>query len=199
MINFRPSNINIHIFQQHINWKFIKPNQIIFLIALLVFSGCQNNNSNLSLTNINMQITSPAFSSDKSIPSQYTCQGENINPPFSISDVPANTQSLALLIDDPDAPIGDWVHWLVFNIDPTTTVIPANSLPPNATVGFNSSQQNQYEGPCPPSGTHHYHFKLYALDTTIAPNQNMTKETFLQTIEGHIIDYSELVGLFSQS
>ncbi|MFZ5392303.1 MAG: YbhB/YbcL family Raf kinase inhibitor-like protein [Patescibacteria group bacterium] len=145
-----------------------------------------------------MKLTSPAFTNNEYIPSLYSCLGKNINPPFSISDIPQNTISLALLIDDPDAPIGDWVHWLVFNIDPVTKNIPENSIPANSVIGLNSSGQNQYEGPCPPSGTHHYHFKIYALDSILNLDRTTTKEIFLQNIHDHIIDQNELVGLFTK-
>ena len=145
-----------------------------------------------------MKLTSPAFTNNEYIPSLYSCLGKNINPPFSISDIPQNTISLALLIDDPDAPIGDWVHWLVFNIDPVTKNIPEKSIPANSVIGLNSSGQNQYEGPCPPSGTHHYHFKIYALDSILNLDRTTTKEIFLQNIHDHIIDQNELVGLFTK-
>lgn len=145
-----------------------------------------------------MEITSTAFANNKHIPSQYSCLGENINPPLSISKIPKNSKSLALLVDDPDAPVGDWVHWLVFNIKPTTQEIKENSIPANSVIGLNSSGRNQYEGPCPPSGTHHYYFKIYALDTVLDLDQTTTKEIFLKNISGHIVDQNELIGLFAK-
>lgn len=146
-----------------------------------------------------MQITSPAFSHNQPIPAKYTCQGENINPPLIFQNIPENTQSLLLLVDDPDAPAGDWIHWLVWNIEPTITSIEENSVPANSIQGPNSSGQNQYEGPCPPVGTHRYFFKLYALDIEPDLPASTDKNNLLTAIEGHIIDHVELVGIYQKT
>ena len=109
-----------------------------------------------------MQITSQAFSNNRSIPQKYTCEGDDVNPPLAIQNISEKTKSLALIVDDPDAPGGMWVHWVVFNIKVTDT-IDEDSVP--GTKGINDFRKKDYGGPCPPSGTHHYYFKIYALDT----------------------------------
>ncbi len=114
-----------------------------------------------------MQLTSPAFQPNQSILSKYTCDGENINPPLQISEVPEEAKSLALVVDDPDAPMGTFDHWVMWNISPETTTIEEAKVPEGAVQGKNNFGNNSYGGPCPPSGTHHYHFKVYALDTQL--------------------------------
>lgn len=146
-----------------------------------------------------MQITSPAFGHNQNIPPQYTCDGADISPPLAIAGVPDTTKSLALIIDDPDAPRGDWVHWLAWNIDPKTTEIKANSVPANATQGTTDFDRTSWGGPCPPSGTHHYHFKLYALDITLDLPSSARKKSLEQAIEGHILETAELIGLYQRT
>lgn len=111
-----------------------------------------------------MKITSPSFQENAFIPSKYTCDGENINPPLVISDVSADAKSLALIVDDPDAPVGTFVHWLVWNIPPRVGEIKEGSLPEGSIQGTNDFGKKEYGGPCPPSGTHRYFFRLYALN-----------------------------------
>ena len=146
-----------------------------------------------------MKLTSPAFDMNQAIPSKYTCQGENISPPLEVGDVPHETQSLAVILDDPDAPSGDFVHWVVWDIDPGTTGIDENRVPTGAIQGINSASQAHYTGPCPPSGTHHYHFKLYALDTKLTLPSSAQKQDLLQAMEGHNIVQAELVGTYQKS
>lgn len=144
-------------------------------------------------------LTSNAFSEGEAIPVRYTCKGENINPPFTISNVPEGTKSLALIMHDPDAPNGDFTHWLAWNIDPETLQIAENSPLPGSVQGTNGSGNVGYMGPCPPSGTHHYIFELYALSTTfdLPPDTN---QAGLQTaISGNIVDETKLTGVFSAS
>jgi len=145
-----------------------------------------------------MQVTSQAFKTKESIPAKYTCDGPNINPPLEFLDIPKTAISLALLVDDPDAPAGDWVHWLVFNMDAKLTQISENSLPASATCGLNDFQENGYGGPCPPSGSHRYLFKLYALDTYLDLGPKATKDDFLKAIDGHIIDQAQLNGKYER-
>jgi len=113
------------------------------------------------------QITSPVFENNGFIPKKYTCDGVDINPQLLIANVPSETKSLALIVDDPDAPAGTWVHWVVWNISPQTHEIKENSVPNGANQGLNDFRKRSYGGPCPPSGTHRYFFKLYALDTIL--------------------------------
>lgn len=145
-----------------------------------------------------MKISSPAFKNNEFIPSKYTCDGENINPPLSISGAPKNTKSLALIVDDPDAPHGTWIHWTVWNIDPKIGEIGANSTPPNATEGITSFGKPGYGSPCPPSGTHRYFFKIYALDTKIDLLASGKVNELEKAIEGHILDNAEIIGLYSR-
>src|SRR3989344_873103 len=114
-----------------------------------------------------MNLSSPAFEHHQPIPAKYTCDGENINPLLQFSDIPDSTKSLVLIMDDPDAPAGLWVHWTIWNIDPGTAEIAENSVPPGSIEGVTSFGKPGYGGPCPPSGTHRYFFKFFALDTKL--------------------------------
>lgn len=147
-----------------------------------------------------MKITSQAFSNNSYIPKKYTCDGENINPPLSINEIPANTKSLVLIVDDPDAPMGTWVHWVVFNIDPPpaggTKEIAENSVPQGATLGKNDFGKLEYGGLCPPSGTHRYFFKIYALDTLLDLASGAAKAEVEKAMKGHILDQGKLIGLY---
>lgn len=145
-----------------------------------------------------MKLTSPAFGNNLPIPSKYTCDGEDINPPLEISEVPEGTQSLVLIMDDPDAPVGIWDHWVVWNINPSIISIEENSVPEGAVQGMNSFGKQPYGGPCPPSGTHHYHFKLYALDTKLELDPSSKKEDVEKAMEDHILEQAELVGLYQR-
>jgi len=145
-----------------------------------------------------MKITSSAFEQNQSIPSKYTCDGENINPPLSVSGVPENAQSLALIFDDPDAPAGTWIHWVVWNIDPKTAEIPENSAPAEATEGTTSFGKPGYGGPCPPSGEHRYFFKLYALDTKLDLDLSAGADRLEAAMKGHVLAEAELMGVYSR-
>lgn len=146
----------------------------------------------------NMIIASPTFQHNGFIPPKYTCDGDNVSPPLEMKDVPQGTKSLVLIVDDPDVPRGTWVHWTVWNIDPETTKIPERSVPAQATEGRTSFGKPGYGGPCPPSGTHRYFFKLYALDTTLGLAPQADKATLEKAMKGHILDKAELIGLYSR-
>lgn len=146
-----------------------------------------------------MELTSPAFEHNQTIPSRYTCDGEEVNPPLVIADVPSNAKSLALIVDDPDAPGGTWVHWTVWNIDPRTAEIAENSVPSGATEGTTSFGKTGYGGPCPPSGTHRYFFKLTALDIALDLPPNTTARDLKKAMEGHILESVERIGLYQRS
>jgi len=143
-----------------------------------------------------LSIASPAFLPDGMIPSKYTCDGANVNPPLLIGNVPEKTRSLALIVDDPDAPVGTWVHWVVWNIGAGTREIPENSVPPGALQGTNDFRKQEYGGPCPPSGTHRYFFKLYALDSSPAVKAGATKAQVEEAMKGQVIAQAELIGLY---
>lgn len=145
-----------------------------------------------------LKMTSPVFENNGNIPAKYTCDGKDVNPPLLIENVPANTKSLALITDDPDAPRGTWVHWVVWNIDPQTGEIKEASVPKNAKQGMNDFRKQDYGGPCPPSGTHRYFFKLYALDTVLNIGQDSTKADLEKAMKGHILEEVSLIGLYKR-
>jgi Raf kinase inhibitor-like YbhB/YbcL family protein len=145
-----------------------------------------------------MKLTSPAFLNNQFIPLKYTCDGEDINPALDISGVPAGSRSITLIMDDPDAPAGTWVHWVVWNINPKTTDIAEGSVPKGAIEGVTSFGKVGYGGPCPHQGTHHYKFKLYALDAVIDLDSSAEKEDLERAMEGHILGQTLLVGLYER-
>ncbi|MBP6533147.1 MAG: YbhB/YbcL family Raf kinase inhibitor-like protein [Bacteroidia bacterium] len=142
-------------------------------------------------------ITSPAFKEGKLIPEQFTCEGKNISPELNISGYPENTVTLALIMHDPDAPMdGGFTHWVAFNIDPVKK-IEENTSP--GTAGKNSSNKKGYTGPCPPTGTHHYKFKVYALDAKLDLKKGATKAELEKAMEGHILSQGLLTGLYKKT
>ena len=140
-------------------------------------------------------ITSPAFENNRLIPVKYTCDGDDVNPPLNIEGLPEETKSLVLIVDDPDAPMGTWDHWIVWNIPPIRK-IEENSIP--GTEGINDFHKHSYGGPCPPSGTHRYFFKVYALNTELDSDPNSRKKDIERAMEGHVLAKGELVGLYSR-
>lgn len=146
----------------------------------------------------NMKLTSLVFENNQMIPEKYTCDGQDINPPLIISETPEDAQSLVLIVDDPDAPMGTWTHWIVYNINPQTTSIEENSLPEGAVQLKNDFGKENYGGPCPPSGTHRYFFKIFALDKKLDLPLSSKLETLEQEMNGHILDESKLVGLYQK-
>jgi Raf kinase inhibitor-like YbhB/YbcL family protein len=143
-----------------------------------------------------LTIKSPAFEANRQIPKKYTCQGQDINPPLTIEGTPPGAKSLALTLDDPDAPSGTFDHWVVWNIPPSTSRIAEQSVP--GTEGFNSMRGHGYTGPCPPSGTHRYFFKVYALDMELGLGANSSKKDLEKAIQGHVLAKGELIGLVSK-
>ena len=140
-------------------------------------------------------IKSPAFQDNEFISSKYTCDGVNVNPEISIGEIPKNTKSLAIIVDDPDAPNGSFCHWLMWNIT-TKNSIKENSAP--GIQGRNSFGENKYDGPCPPRGKHHYHFKVYALNTKLNLLVSTDKNELEKAMKDHIIARGELVGLYKR-
>lgn len=138
------------------------------------------------------------FNNNDRIPSKYSCSGYNINPLLEIIDPPKDTKSFALIMDDPDAPVGLWVHWLLWNISKDTRVIKENSIPEGAIQGTNSSKKLNYQGPCPPRGIHRYFFKIYALNTNLDLKSTSTKQDLEKAMKGHILEKAELIGLFEK-
>lgn len=146
-----------------------------------------------------LQLSSSGFEQNATIPKKYTCQGEGVNPPLSISGIPEGTKTFALIMDDPDAPMGVWDHWVMWNIAPDTASIAENSVPGSAVLGSNSSGKNEYQGPCPPSGTHRYRFSVYAVSDILSLKPGSTKAELLNALTGKILAQYTLVGLYQKS
>lgn len=142
-----------------------------------------------------MRISSPAFAQNGPIPAKYTCQGENVSPPLEMSGFPEGTKSLALVVEDPDAPLGTWTHWVVWNVAPRAS-FPEGALPANAIEGVTSFGKPGYGGPCPPSGVHRYFFKLYALDEVPSLPASTGARALEAAIDGHALDKAGLVGTY---
>ena len=150
-----------------------------------------------------MQLTSPAFTENGMIPAKYTCDGQDISPALAWAGLPAGTKSLALICDDPDAPVGTWVHWVLFNIAPTSVQLEENvkaekEAKNGMRQGSNGWSKIGYGGPCPPSGTHRYYFKLYALDSTLDLKPGATKAELLQAMKGHILAEAQLMAKYQR-
>lgn len=154
-----------------------------------------------------MHLTSPVFTHQGTIPSKYTCEGEDLSPPLAWSDVPAGTKSLVLIVDDPDAPDPaapqrTWVHWVLYDIPPTVTGLAedaARHLPAGTREGMNDFRRTRYGGPCPPVGKHRYFFKLYALDRTLSKLAAANKAGVEAAMADHVLAQAELVGLYRKT
>lgn len=150
-----------------------------------------------------LQITSSAFLEGEMIPTQYSCDGPDVSPDLSWSGIPEGARSLALICDDPDAPMGTWVHWVLFNIPVSADGLPAE-IPPDAALengarhGTNDFSRLGYGGPCPPGGTHRYYFKLYALDTELDMDSGITKAQLMEAMQGHILAEGQLMGKYKR-
>jgi hypothetical protein len=150
-----------------------------------------------------MELTSSAFSEGAMIPDKYTCDGSDVSPPLNWKAAPAGTKSFVLICDDPDAPVGTWVHWVYYDIPAGTEGLPENVVPDErpaqgGTQGVNDFRKIGYGGPCPPGGTHRYYFKLYALDTPLNLSSGATKKQVLKAMENHIIGQTQLMGKYKR-
>jgi len=147
----------------------------------------------------NLRVFSSSFEIGGTIPAKFTCDGENVSPEISWEGVPEGTKSFALICDDPDAPSGDFVHWVVFNIPADIDGFKENAeISDIADLGITDYGRPGYKGPCPPSGFHHYHFKVYALDEMLDAESNIDKYRLLEKMEGHILAKGELIGLYKR-
>lgn len=150
-----------------------------------------------------IQVTSPAFQNEGMIPPKYTADGSDVSPPLKFGNVPEGAKSLALINDDPDAPVGTWIHWVMWNIKSDTTEL-AENIPPDKTLpdgskqGITSYGRHGYGGPAPPSGTHRYYFKVYALDTELNLPDKAGKQELLKAMEGHILAQGQLMGKYKR-
>jgi Raf kinase inhibitor-like YbhB/YbcL family protein len=145
-----------------------------------------------------VNITSTVFKHNENIPNTYTCDGGDNIPPLTFSEIPSQAKSLALIVDDPDAPIRAFTHWLIYNIPPATTQILENEIPSGSLQGKNDFGNTQYGGPCPHNGTHRYSFKLYALDALLDLPVGASKSELEDAMEGHILESSQLIGLYKR-
>jgi len=171
------------------------------LLLIVILKTATSKKENAAMT---IQLTSPAFVEGEFIPAKHTCDDEDVSPPLKWTDVPANTKSLALICDDPDAPMGTWVHWVLYGLPPTVAelaekVPTAETLANGARQGINDFKRAGYGGPCPPAGRpHRYFFKLYALDAEIPLKARATKKDLLRAMEGHILAEGQLMGKFQR-
>lgn len=143
-----------------------------------------------------MEIHSPIFKSGDDIPPQYTCDGEDINPPLTFDAIPVDAKSLVLIMDDPDSPTGTWTHWLLWNISPTIKEVGEGSVPRDAVQGETTFSATRYGGPCPGKGNHRYFFKLYALDSMVNLPVGSGKDRLMDAMKGHILAETEMYGWY---
>lgn len=190
---------------------FYFPVLITILLAMMLVSCAPSATSAPDATilvtateaTMSIQLTSDAFTHEGSIPTQYACTGDDISPALMWNEPPAGTQSFALIMDDPDAPVGTWVHWVLFNIPASarglSEAVPSEETLSDGSIhGENSGGNLGYSGPCPPSGTHRYFFKLYALDEMLGLSPGADTGELLKAMEGHILAQGELMGTFSK-
>ena len=180
-----------------------RPRHLALLVAALLATSCSGGSTDrpehtaaAPTTETDMRLTSTAFTHETPIPTRYTCDGADVSPPLQLSDVPPEAVSLALVMDDPDAPAGVWDHWVAYDIEPREAI--AEAAPELGTAGKNSWDRTGYGGPCPPSGTHRYFFTVYALDTELRLESGTGKAAVLAAIEGHVLDQATLMGTYSR-
>jgi len=173
------------------------------LLAVLA-AACGADNKNFPGVPMNIQIASAVFSDGQAIPAKYTADGLDISPPLAWTNAPAGAKSFALIADDPDAPAGTWVHWVIFNLPPAATELAENTsklaqLPDGAKQGLNSFKKTGYNGPAPPPGkAHRYFFKIYALDTALDLKPGATKTDLLKAMDGHVLAQGQLMGTYQR-
>ena len=184
----------------------------VLMLVVLLFLACTNRpqpaaqppvSSPTQEQKVEIKLTSTAFKEGEAIPRQYTCDGVNISPPLEWSGVPKSAKAIAIIADDPDAPAGAWVHWVLYNL-PAENIGLVENLPPTENLkaggfqGKNDFGKIGYGGPCPPSGTHRYFFKIYALDSELPLKSGATKAEVEKAMEGHILAQAQLMGTYSR-
>ena len=175
-----------------------KRRETLMLVLVVMITAVLPLYAKEAKTMTQMKMTSPAFVNSKPMPSIFSCDGMNVSPPIAIEGVPPEAKSLALVMDDPDAPAGVWVHWLLWNIDPASGEIPQGRVPVGAEQGVNSWQRLGYAGPCPPSGTHRYYFRLFALKERLQLPPSAGRKDLDRAMQGKILARCEMVGLYSR-
>jgi len=180
---------------------------VLVIMPILLFCFCKGSEQADSEAaggeKMEIKITSSAFEDGGLIPAKYTCDGADISPPLQWETVPEGTKSIALIFDDPDAPMGTWVHWVIFGLPAETreleeNIPPDETLPNGAKQGLSDFGRIGYGGPCPPSGTHRYFFKIYALDTELDLAAGARKRDLLKAMEGHILGQGQLIGKYKR-
>jgi Raf kinase inhibitor-like YbhB/YbcL family protein len=180
---------------------------ILLTVSILFFCACDNKvqaeNKQKEKLNMKIKITSSAFEEGGIIPSKYTCDGNNISPPLQWNLVPDGTKCIALICDDPDAPSGDWVHWILYDLPANTQHLSENmpddeTLPDGTRQGLTSFGKTGYGGPCPPNGFHRYYFRIYALDKKIDAAIILDKKKLLEEMDGHILAQGQLMGKYKR-
>jgi len=188
----------------------MKKHVICFFMAICLIAGNSISPAWAALSNSKgkggkiMEIKSSSFKHEEMIPSKYTCDGQNISPPLEWNGAPEKTKSFALISDDPDAPVGLWVHWVLFDIPATVNALPEKVARQEEIAGLGKNGKNTsgklgYDGPCPPSGTHRYYFKLYALDTMLNLKPGLTKDELLKAMQGHILADAQWMGRYKRN
>jgi Raf kinase inhibitor-like YbhB/YbcL family protein len=179
-----------------------RPAVLPILGVLALLAGCSGQPAATNRPEeapMTLTLTSTAFADGKAIPDQYSCWGEGVSPPLQWSGAPAGTKSFALIVDDPDAPSGTYVHWVIYNIPSSSmglakAVAPDAKLPDGSLQGANSSRRTGFTSPCPPSGTHRYYFKLHALDMALDLGSGASKDQLLKAMQGHVLAQGQLMG-----
>lgn len=176
--------------------KIVLGSSIVILIGLIAFIQ-----GKFTMKSEGMVLKSSAFTNEGMMDAKYTCQGEDLFPPLEWSGVPDTTQSFALIVDDPDAPMGTWVHWVACNIPGDLRSLDAQTIERNKSIiqGVTSNPRPGYHGPCPPSGIHRYYFTLYALDSMLDLDATTTKERLLDAMKNHIVAQAQLMGRYQKS
>lgn len=197
----------------NVNHRMFKACISSFLLVILSFAGCSKEGKQEEKVvseqkggakMATIQITSSAFKEGELMPSKYTCDGADISPPLEWSGVPENAKSIAIICDDPDAPMGTWVHWVIYDIPPSVKSLPEGvpkerTLQNGAKQGKNDFGDIGYGGPCPPSGTHRYFFKIYALDVQLNLPPGVTKKDVEKAMAGHIVASGQIIGKYKRS
>ena len=180
--------------------------KIIYTAAFLAFfaTACSADEKEFPAAPMNIQISSAAFADGQPIPEKYTADGSDVSPPLAWTNAPAGAKSFALIVDDPDAPAGTWVHWVIYNLPATATTLAESTpkspqLPDGSSQGLNSFRKTGYNGPAPPAGkAHHYFFKIYALEVLLDLPPNSTKADLLKAMDGHVLAQGQLMGTYQR-
>jgi Raf kinase inhibitor-like YbhB/YbcL family protein len=167
------------------------------VLAGLALAACAGAEEVTTEVPNDIEVTSSAFAADEEIPDVYSCAGQDISPPLEWTGVPDDASELALVVDDPDAPRGTFTHWILFGLPPSTSSLEEDAVPAGAKQAKNSAGQAAYKGPCPPSGTHHYRFTVYAFDAPLELTDGADTDEALGAISEHAVAQGQLVGLFT--